>query len=790
MLKNFIKTALRNIFRQKTYSLLNLTGLALGIACGLLLSLHIKEELSYEKSIPGYDRIYRMVTTEWSKSHPPLAGEMQKFFPEIENIARFSSEGGIMNSSPTRKAEVSGFFADSSAIPVFGMKAIVGDPVQALSEKGTIVLTQSLSEKLFGKADPVGKQVFFNKDTMFVRAVISDMPENSHLKFDFLRSMPTFYSFVPENWLNSRGWMFGWTYVKFKNDNGVAQARAKFNEFWKIYRGNSTDTTGLYEEAMSNRFQPLADIHLRSNLIQEMGANSSDIYIYILIAVEILILLIACVNFVNLFTTQALKRLKEISVRKILGAQKKQLVFQFLGEAFLLTFIAGTIAVILYTTALPFYNRLTGKDISPLELLQPGNLLILFSIMLFTGLLSGIFPALFVTRFDPASTLKGLRMPGSGSGIVRKGLVVFQFTMAAFLIISTVVIYQQMTLFRNKQLGFDKDQIVVVKSYGDFKDKIVSQPETVKRELLAGPGILSVGLSSNVIGDDLSVESVQRTDTTLDEVPPLRVFRIDENYLDVMNIQLAEGRNFSRAYNDSASFIINETAAKLLGLKKPLGASLINRVSNLQGQVVGVIKDFHFKSLHNQIEPLMLEYKPRWGNNLMVKIAAGKNADAIPFLQKKIEAMAPGTLFSYGFLDEKIAGLYKKEDNISQIMKIFAGLAILISCLGLFGLAAHATESRTKEIGIRKVIGAGMPRLIQLLSKDFFILVLIGNLVAWPLAWYATHKWLQSFTYQATVHWSVFGISAIVTLIIAAATIAWHCIRAANANPVKSLRTE
>lgn len=793
MLKNFFKTAFRNIFRQKTYSILNLTGLALGIACGLLLSLHIKQELSYEKSFPGHSRIYRMVTTEWSKSHPPLAGEMQKFFPEIETIARFADAGSpVVNSGPEKKMEAHGYWADSTVITVFRLKPVLGDPFKALSERGNVVLGRNMAEKLFGKNDPIGKEITINsKDKMFVRAVIEDVPANSHLKFDYLLSMPTFYTFVPQNWLNSRGWMFGWTYVKFKNESGVQQASAKFNDFWKIYRGNNTDTTGLAAEAASNKFQPLTDIHLKSNLIQEMGANSSDVYIYILIAVEILILLIACVNFINLFTTQAMKRLREVAVRKILGARKKQLITQFLGESLVLTTLAGLLAIAIYQAVLPLYNNLTGKQVSSTEVFQPGNMLIFFAIILSTGLLSGIFPALFVTKFDPAASLKGLRLPGSGAGYMRKSLVVFQFAMAAFLIICTVIIYQQMTLFNNKQLGFDKEQVLVINSYGELKDKMLKQPETVKRELMSGTGILAIGQSSNIIGDDLSVESVVPADTAIgNDFPSVRVFRIDENYLDVLKVSFAAGRNFSKEFKDSANFIINEKAASLMGLKNPVGATIVNQTSNQRGIVVGVIKDFHFQSLHNQIEPLVLEYKPEWSDHLMVKIAAGQTAPAIAFLQKKIEALAPGTLFRYGFLDEKISGLYLKEDQISRIMKIFAGLAIFISCLGLFGLAAHATESRTKELGIRKVIGAGNARLVRLLSKDFFLLVIIGNLVAWPIAWYATHKWLQSFTYQTQVQWSVFVISAIATVFISAATIAWHCIRAANENPVKALRAE
>ncbi len=694
MLKNFFKVAFRNLFKQRSYSLLNLLGLSLGIACGLLLTLHIKEELSYEKNFPKHDRIFRVASTEWSKSSPPLAGEMIKYFPEIKSIGRFADAGtNVINSDPDHKFECKGYFADSTVDYIFDLKPVAGNPFHALTEPSSFVITRSMAEKFFGKANPLGQKLKINnQDEVWVRAVIEDLPPNSHLQFDYLYSMP---------------------------------------------------------------------------------------------------LLIACVNFINLFTTQALKRLKEVSIRKILGAQKIQLVLQFLGEAFILTILAGIIAVLVYEIALPFYNNIAGKQASAGEILQPSNLLILAGIVFFTGLLSGLFPALFIAGFEPATTLKGMRLPKTSASLLRKGLVVFQFVVAAFLIISTVLIYQQMKLFRNKQLGFDKDQVMVVKMYGDFREKLLKQPDVVKNEFLRNPDILAVGESSNVIGDDLSVESVTPVNAPKErEYPTVRVYRVDDDYLNVLNIKLKEGRNFSRSFNDSASFIINEKAAEVLVLKNPLGSTVINNTRSVQGKVVGVIKDFHFTSLHNAIEPLVLEYHPEWTDNVFIKIRAGKTSGAINYLKGEVEKIAPGTLFSYGFLDEHIAGLYKKEDNMSQVLKAFSLLAIIISCLGLFGLAAHASELRTKEIGIRKVIGANLPSLIQLLSKDFVVFVLIGNLIAWPLAWYAVHKWLQEFTYKINIQWQVFVLSALLTLIIAGITIAWHCIKTARTNPVKSLRTE
>ncbi|HYK46847.1 MAG TPA: ABC transporter permease, partial [Parafilimonas sp.] len=515
-MKNFFKVAIRNIFRQKLYSLFNLVGLALGISCGLLLSLHIREELSYDKNFPKHDRIYRMVTTEWSKSSPPLAAEMMKAFPEIKSTARFAEAGtNVVSTEQGKQTESTGLFADSSSVEVFDFKTVAGNPVAALSEPSAVVLTKSLSEKLFGNNNPLNQKLTFgDNQELWVRAVIEDLPGNTHLKFDYLVSMPTFYKYVPPDWIGSRGWMFGWTYVLFNNKEDIHKAEARLKAFYLKYQEGMFDTKQAAEEdASSARFQPLTAIHLHSDLIQEMGPNSSIIYIYIFIAVEVMILIIACVNFINLFTTQALKRMKEVGIRKILGAKKRQLIFQFIGEAFLLTFLAAVVAVMIYEVALPFYNTIAGKHITFLDLFSSSNMFIFIGIIVFVGLISGLFPAVFISGFQPIDSLKS-KNPRSPAIALRKSLVVFQFVVSGLLITSTILIYQQMQLFNNKQLGFDKDQVVVAKLYGKFKEKVVTNPDIIKNELLKNPDILSVGKASNVIGDDLSVESVTPVNAT------------------------------------------------------------------------------------------------------------------------------------------------------------------------------------------------------------------------------------------------------------------------------------
>lgn len=795
MLKNYFKIAVRNLFKQKVFSLFNLTGLALGISCGLLLALHIKEELSYEKDFPKHDRIYRIVTTEWAKSSPPLAAEMKQFFPEIEHTARFASRGKqVVNTVSGMQGESTGYYADASVIDMFDLKPLAGNPARALEEPFAAVISRKMAKQFFGKADPVGRKLIFdNKEEIWVRGVIDDLPGNSHLQFDYLVSMPTFYKTTPEDWTGNRGWMFGWTYVLLNQRNEVHKAEKRIGDFFIKFLSpeGEEDVEWVQRYASTVSFQPLTDIHLRSNLIQEMGTNSSILYIYIFATLEILILVIACVNFINLFTTQALKRAKEVGMRKALGAGKAQLVLQFLGEAFILTVLAGLVALCIYFTALPFYNDIAGKAISGLEIFRPVNLIIIGGIVLFVGLLSGLFPAFFISGFAPGTVLKTDKLPRSSANLLRKGLIVLQFVISAFLIISTILVYQQMHLFRNKQLGFDKEQVLIVKLYGDFKERVNRNAQAFKNELTRNPAVLAAGQSSNIIGDGLSIERV----TPLNPPPgkeysSVSVMRVDEDYLNVLHIPLKEGRNFSRVFNDSASFIINEKAAELLELKNPIGAPVVNQTMNIEGKVVGVIKDYHFASLHDQIQPLVLLYKPQWTSNLLLKIRPENIPATLEFVKSTIEKLAPNTLFSYSFLDERMDTLYSKEDNMSRIMKIFSGLAIVISCLGLFGLVAHELKIRTREIGIRKVLGASVASLVGLFTGSFLKLVVAGILIASPLAWYMMDTWLQDFAYRITIKWWVFAATGFLLILLALLTAGFQSVKAALMNPVKSLRAE
>lgn len=789
MFKNHLRVAFRNILRQKVYNLLNAAGLATGIACGLVIALHIREELSFEKDFDDYEKIYRVHEDGWAKSCPPMALEMSATIPQIQAITRFAAHGThVVNTDENNPGEARGYFADSTVFDVFSYRIVDGDRKQALRGINTVVITESVARRYFGSQSAVGKTLRFDNRSEFpVIAVIQDPPVNSHIRFDYLISMPTFYKEVSPDWVNNRGWMVTYTYVKFRNEADHKAVLDLWPQFIrKFYEGYENLDQMVANQVL--KFTPLEDIHLRSNLEQEMGANSSILYIYIFIAVEILILVIACANFTSLFTTQAIKRMKEVGMRKIMGAKPRQLMAQFFTEVLLLTMIALVLAIIFYQVLLPFYNSLSGKSLSEWQIFEKKNLVVIGSILLFIVIVSGVYPAFFITRFRAGSFLKDDKLPNSMSSRVRSGLVVFQFIVSTSLIAATVLVQQQMDQMKNKDLGFDKDQVINIRLNGStFAERSI-----VKNELLKNAGILAVGRTGNMIGDNLSVESVvpEGKEQERNDFSSVRVMRIDEDYLDAMNIKLSAGRNFSTEFNDSSSYILNENAVKVLGLTNPVGQRVNNVSMKRPGTVVGVVKDYHFASLHNVIEPLVLEYKPEWTGLLTVKLRAGTTEESIAYIKETVDRVTPDALFSYEFLDERLNILYKSEDNMGKVFSFFSLLAIVIACMGLLGLSAYTVESRTKEIGIRKVLGATVSGIVAMVSSQFFRLVAIAFLVAVPLTWYVMYQWLQNFAYHMEIQWWVFALTGAIIFVITLGVISFHIVAAAVRNPVRALRYE
>ncbi|MBA4853000.1 ABC transporter permease [Emticicia sp. BO119] len=801
MFRNYFKIAFRTLLKDRLNSSLTILGLALGLACVLLILLHVKDELSYDKGFTSADRIYRInmenigeTNRRWTATSPVLAIEMQKEIPAIQTIARFNrpypdrvfSYKASSTSDVKQFEEKRGFYADSTVTEVFDLPFIKGNPKTALAQMNAIVLTEDMANKYFGNEDPIGKflQDDLDKRPLTVTGVIENFAFPTHLAFDYLISMSTVY--VPENQqrLSNRTWSGFYNFVVLNKNVTRLSAEAKLPAFMiKYYEANGEKR----EEILKSRkmyLQPITDIHLHSHFEKEMSANSDILYVYIFSVVAVLILLVASVNFINMATAQAFNRMKEVGVRKVLGARKLELIKQFLGESTLMTLIAAVIALLIFVLVLPSYNDLTGKTLSFQTLFTPDSMLTMLGIIVFISLVAGMYPAWFISNFEPIKSLKGKKMVGSSVIFVRKGLIVFQFVVSVFMIFSTIVVYQQMKFFQTKKLGFEQEQVVAVKLYGDLRDKV----STIKNELLRNTSITQVGLTSSLPGDRIGMDRVSLEGAPEEDIQMRLVFG-DENLLPSLKIDLKSGRNFlPKAEGAAPAFIINEAAVKALKIKNPIGEKMV--FWDKPGAIVGITKDFHYASLHDAIEPLVIVNIPQETTYLLIKIKGDNLTETIQEAKNTVAGVSPNSLFSYSFLDEKMMHLYDSEQRISNIMKVFAVFAIFISCLGLFGLSAYVARLRTKEIGIRKTLGASISGVVILLSKDFLWLVVIATVVAFPLGWWVMTQWLEEFAYAIDIQWWMFAAAGLSSIIIAILTVSFQSIKAALLNPIKSLKIE
>ena len=818
MIFNYFKIAFRNMRKQKLDTFLNITGLSLGIACTLLILFHIKDELSYDRFFPKAERIYRVVgemregdnVRQWATTDPIIAERMTKHFPEIENTCRMFPIPSLVisyqpeNELARRFKEPFGFFADQSSIDIFDFKFIRGNPETALSEVNSIVLTETMAKEFFSEENPVGQFLIIGGDgkdkPAKVTGVIKDLPSNSHMQFKYLLSYPTFIEFLrsigKEDMATARGWAALYNYVLLYNSDLIHDVKSRLPDFTADHFAGR----GSREEVLSNlklKFQPIVDIHLYSKLEQEIKANSDVANIYIFSAIALFIIIIAGVNFVNISTAQTLKRLREIGVRKVLGASKPQLIKQIFAESFLLIFISTIIALLLLETFLPFYNELTGKYYTFSDVFVTTNASSFIGIILLFGIIASLYPALFVSGFNPIQSIKGLRDPYSTAVKTRKGLVIFQFAISVFMIFSTIITYQQMVYFKNTRLGFDKENLLVIKLNNDLQQMAIKNPGTLKNELYQNPSIIKASVVSNLPGDRLSIESLD-----VEGAPPrdirsqFRFIRVDSDYLQVLNLTLTKGRDFSEASANASVFIINEKAAKDLKLNNPIGR-MAKTVFGNKGEIVGVVKDFHFASLHNVVEPLTIELFPSehqmisvFCNYLLVRIKRENISETLDYLKTKIKKIAPASLFNYSFLDQDLNRLYDSENQMSNMFKAFAIFAILISCLGLFGLSSYSSQLRVKEIGVRKVLGASILNIVNLLSKNFMIWILMANLIALPLGWIFMSNWLNNFAYRIEISVMTFILTIILTICVALLTVSYQSVKVATADPVNSLRYE
>jgi putative ABC transport system permease protein len=781
---------------------LNIVGLAVSLTCAFLIFLHVKDELSYETNFPKAERLYRLQTNSkygsifryWGASAPGLGPILEETFPEVEKSARIRNLGREILSyqpsqGPTKRFEErGGFLADLSIISMFDLKFLHGDPQTALEEPYTIILTESLARRYFGNEDPTGKILMNenNKRPFQVTGVIEDMPRNTHLRIQYMISMPTFTA-MRENpeLLNHRTWKAVFTYLLLRPGQTPDSFAAKAPSFMKSFHA---DYPGRQEEIL---LQPIRKIHLHSKLEGEISANSDIAYVYIFSGTALLLLLIAAVNFVNLSTAQSFKRMKEIGIRKVVGARKGQVIKQYLGESLLITALSAGLTAFLLYLLLPLYNQMTGKEIAFGHIVQVQNIFFLLLMMALLSLLAGVYPAFFASGFQPVSTLKTTRDPRSSTTRLRKGLVIFQFVISIFMIFSTITIYRQLVFFHHRDLGFDKDRLVALRLYGEFRQNVLGNSNALKTEILRHSAVSHVALSSNLPGSSFSNERLTPVSVAdKSSLPMLRFMRVDEDFIQAAGLEIVRGRNFDKVADQKGAYIIAESVADVLDLEQPIGIECRSDIHGEMEPIVGVIKDFHFSSLHNRIEPLVLEYRPYWTGYLLVKIETGRFGEVLEFLRQKFQEVAPDHLFSYVFVDDFFNRNYEVENRSYGLFRIFSFIALFVACLGLFGLTVYSAEIRVKEIGIRKVLGASVSSITVLMFKEFILWVVIANIIAWPAAYLAMNRWLANFAYRIHIHVWTFVFSAALVFLFAVLTVSYQAIRAAVSNPVDSLRYE
>jgi len=796
--------------KSKVFSIINITGLGIGLACFLLIALFVLDELSYDAYNEKADRIYRInaeINFGGANLNFPLSSDMmgqvlKKDYPQVENYVRIynSSGGKLIKKGSDYVAEDNIAHADSTLFNIFTLPAVEGDTRTALNEPNTVVITEKIAQKYFGTTHAVGQTLETNDNgkTLYkVTAVIKNIPQNSHFNFDCFFSMKN----VDYHWGQFTSHNFH-TYLLFKPGTDYKAFEKNFDQYIDKYvlpeikqftQIKSMEEFKKAGNMIEYSLTPLKQIHLYSSRQFEFLPPGSIQYVYIFSAVALFILLIACINFMNLTTARSANRAKEVGIRKVLGTGRKQLIIQFLAESTLMSLIAAVIAVAIAFLVLPLFNTLAGKTMTIQSLFSPVILPLLIALPFIVGLLAGSYPAFFLSAFRPIEVLKGKLKLGSSSGGLRSVLVVFQFAASIMLIIGTIVIYRQLNYIQTRDIGFNKDQVLIIdnaytldKNIDAFKD-----------------GVLKIGgVKSGTLSSYLPVSSSSRSDNMFSKSAvmdskngfDMQNWRIDHDYLPTLGMQMVQGRNFSKAYgSDSTAVIINETTAKILGYPNPVGHQLF-RTGETPGSIItyniiGVVKNFNYESLKQNVGPLGL-FLDRSTGLASFKITAGNTPNIIQEVTRLWKTMAPGRPFSYRFLDASFSQMYNAEQRIGKIVLIFSILAILIACLGLFGLSTFIAEQRTKEIGIRKVLGASVSGIVQLLSKDFMILVAIAFIIAAPVAWWGMTKWLADFAYRVGIDWWIFILAAGIALGIALATMSFQSIRAALMNPTKSLRSE
>jgi putative ABC transport system permease protein len=811
MFSNYFKIAWRNLVKNKTFSFINIAGLASGLACFILIALYVTDELSYDHFNEKAGRIYRInsdIVFGGNKLHlavasDPMGATLKKDYPQVEEYVRFFNSNGskLVKKGNEFIRENNVAHADSTLFDVFTLPVIAGDAKTALNEPNTVVISESAAKKYFSTTDAIGKNIETNDNgsTLYkVTAVIKDIPHNSHFNFDMIFSMDN----VRYQWGNFLSHNHQ-TYLLLRPGTDYKEFEKNFKQFINKYvipqaaqfmEVKSMDEFEKAGNKLEYTLMPLSDIHLHSDRTAEMNVNGNIQYVYIFSVIALVVLVLACVNFMNLSTARSASRAKEVGIRKVVGSEKKLLIRQFLTESILTTVISTVLAIGIAWLCLPWFNDLSAKELHISDLLQSRYLVFLIALPLIVGLLAGTYPAFVLSSFNPIVVLKGKLSGGLKRSTLRNVLVIGQFTASIFLIAATIIVFRQLNYIQTKKLGFSKDQMLIVGTGALGKNREAFKNEVSKFSGVKGAtyaGYLPVDGSSR---NDVSF-STEAAMTSTNSVN-MQVWNIDHTYIPLMEMEIIKGRNFSKDFGtDSNATIINETAAKLLGWNDPVGKKLYtyfqDGASNnlISRDVIGVVKNFHFESMKENIGPLCFRLADNsWATAFKVNTTDIKQL--VSNIESKWKAMAPGMPFSYQFMDESFDNMYRVEQRTGKLGLTLAIIAILIACLGLFGLATYTAEQRIKEIGVRKVLGATISNIITMLSKDFMILVLIASAVAMPLAWWAMSKWLQDFAYRISIGWWIFIAAGVIALLIALVTVSSQAIKAALANPVKSLRTE
>jgi putative ABC transport system permease protein len=807
MIINYLKSAIRNFLRYKVFAFINVVSLTIGLIGCLAIGLFVWDELQYDKHIEGGENIYRIyeertdnISTTYNVAAPPsYATFLKQQYPEVENATRIlmSDDKFLIESGSNRNYEQKGWFVEASFLNIFPLEFVYGNPSTSLAGPNTMIISQEMSERYFGKQDPVGRILKLDRSDIEVNGVFKNLPDHFHLDFNYLISLAS--AELPEERMQNWGWHQFYTYVKLKPGTDVPLLQHKFQAH-------------IIKEILPNEiqqgiswlpyFQALKNIYLQSaEFTFDNAVKGNETYVKALTIIALFVLVIACFNFINLATARSFKRAREIGIRKVVGARKKQLITQFIGESVLLAVLSMVVAMAATRLLIPWLNQFTEKSIEFNPFTNPLWGISLLAVSVIIGILAGIYPSMVLSGFKPVKVLKSMKVVDKdlSSALLRKLLVVVQFSLSVLLIVCTLIVYRQTQFFNEKDLGFSKEQVLQFQARG----KVANDPETFIAEIERSPGVLSVTSGYGLPGDKWAGDGVTIPGENKDQEHSANVFIGDHDYVKTLGLRIIAGRDFSKEMSSDVNeaFIVNETAVREFGLGTPQEAigkpmhwkewkPVDPQKPVKQGRVIGVVQDFHYKSLHEKVTPTVIQIYPGVLYKVAVKLQTNDISSTIAFIEEQWNKFAPEYPFDYEFMDQSYGKMYKNEEKLSSLLWIFAAMAIVVGCLGLFALAVLSAEERTKEIGIRKALGAKAMQIVTLLSGNFLALVMIAAVIAIPVAWLTMSNWLQNFSYRTTIEWWIFLLSVLLTALIALVTISFQTIRVSFTKPVKALRSE